>query len=107
MAKRTGIVYRRLDPPNVTVIPHISDTNEYIFVPAQKGAFVHVCPTCHKPIRIGPEFCGCPGNIVFGRLAVDNEQDEDEWERIPQMCGDCGTRMQIVRPGKWQCLKCE
>lgn len=27
----------------------------------------------------------------------------DEYAR----CGVCGSDMQIVRPGKWQCLKCE
>lgn len=41
---------------------------------------------------------------------------EKEQSRIPATftyfgpehhCGDCGTELQIVRPGKWQCPECE
>jgi len=26
---------------------------------------------------------------------------------LDHYCGDCGRKMQIVRPGKWQCPICE
>ena len=26
---------------------------------------------------------------------------------IPQPCPDCGQPLQVVRPGKWQCVWCE
>lgn len=28
-------------------------------------------------------------------------------EDLPHYCGDCGARLDIVRPGKWQCPNCE
>lgn len=36
--------------------------------------------------------------------------DEDGGSPSPteaHACGDCGTELQIVRPGKYQCVKCE
>lgn len=26
---------------------------------------------------------------------------------LPHYCGDCGHKLQLVRPGKWQCDHCE
>ena len=28
-------------------------------------------------------------------------------EPLGATCGECGSDMEIVRPGKWQCTKCE
>jgi hypothetical protein len=39
---------------------------------------------------------------INGEMGVYNLADE------PQApCGDCGTAMELVRPGKWQCNSCE
>jgi len=40
---------------------------------------------------------------------------EQDWEKIDRIefddtihrCGDCGAELDIVRPGKWQCPRCE
>lgn len=38
-------------------------------------------------------------------LIVDDDADDDEG--MIHICGDCGARLDIVRPGKWQCPNCE
>lgn len=41
------------------------------------------------------------------RLSCLNCGDEIDEMDIPHYCGACGSRLQVVRPGKWQCPKCE
>jgi hypothetical protein len=39
------------------------------------------------------------------------ETEEDEWEIdeeiFPHICSTCGAVLQIVRPGKYQCVSCD
>ncbi len=37
-----------------------------------------------------------------GRIIVINDMEL----RFGHRCGECGNKLQLVRPGKWQCNKC-
>lgn len=55
---------------------------------------------------------GRPGEIVGGRsdrfsLLRNKEPEDQEIEDDTGRCLKCGGRLEIVRPGKWQCEECE
>ena len=77
-------------------MPYIPCYHPYIQehkIPAQmevRGDVI-ICPTC-----------GC--KWVHAETVI-----EKEWDEMDQVCycADCGTQLQAVRPGKWQCNHCE
>lgn len=50
------------------------------------------------------------GGIVRQITQKELVEDDEIWlwdDDLPAFCGICGEEMQIVRPGKYQCINCE
>jgi hypothetical protein len=44
-------------------------------------------------------------NTVY--IKVEYFEGDDGFGNVAGNCGTCGSKMQVVRPGKFQCAKCE
>lgn len=55
--------------------------------------------------RMGEDLAGRPREYTVYRLKQDAPRvvREDDLEHV---CGDCGSALDAVRPGKWQCARC-
>lgn len=42
-----------------------------------------------------------------GYYGPERRDVTEEWESAKAHCEKCGSRMAVVRPGKWQCPRCE
>lgn len=45
--------------------------------------------------------------LGFAVASLGVGEDVTNMDDLPHYCGDCGSRLDIVRPGKWQCPQCE
>ena len=64
---------------------------------------LHVyCGECHKELRVKFTADEINDEVNLFVLPCDHEPDEPL-----HICGDCGRELQIVRPGKYQCVNSE
>jgi hypothetical protein len=45
--------------------------------------------------------------LLYGRECDDYEQECIDEMDLPHYCLVCGSRLDAVRPGSWQCPRCE
>jgi len=83
--------------------------------PASLPKYWYTCPRCNRIAPSAYSHAGAQYNwnkamAASGKLPgaegmtiLPDEDLDAAWK----ICGKCGAKLQIVRPGKWQCPQCE